>query len=323
MTEGHIRLIVPEVGRAELENVAAVLESGYLTQGPVVVAFEASVAAYVGASHAIATTSATTALHLALAALGVGPGDEVIVPDFTFPATANVVVQLGARPVLVDVNVETFNVDPAAVKRAVGPRTRAIMPVHAFGLMAPLESVVEIARDHGIPVIEDAACALGATRAEVKAGTGGTAGCFSFHPRKAITTGEGGMIVTDDAGLAERARAMRTHGGRRIEGRFCVRRRRLQLQAQRHPRGDRAPQMDRLDAIIAGRRERASGYDELLDGVAGVSRPASSPGHIYQSYVVMLDSSVERDAVIKQMTQANIETTLGTYAAVDDAALRL
>lgn len=314
MTEDHIRLIVPEVGRAELEGVAAVLESGYLTQGPVVAAFEASVASYVKASHAIATTSATTALHLALAALGVGPGDEVIVPDFTFPATANVVVQLGARPVLVDVDLQTFNVDPDAVMRATGPRTRAIMPVHAFGLMAPIEAVIELARDQGIPVVEDAACALGATRGEAMAGTSGTAGCFSFHPRKAITTGEGGMIVTDDDQLAERARAMRTHGGRRVEGRFAFDDVGFNYRLSDILAAIGLAQMDRLDAIIAGRRERAARYDELLDGVDGVSRPASTPGHIYQSYVVMLNSNIDRDTVIKQIAEANIETTLGTYA---------
>src|SRR5262245_40904082 len=205
-----IAISKPLTGDEEWHAVREPLVSGWLTQGPKVAAFERGFAELCGTKHALATTSCTTGLHLALAALGIGPGDEVIIPAFTWVATANVVIHCGATPVLVDVDGTTFNIDPARIAAAVTPRTRAVMPVHQFGLCADWDAIAAAAP--GIPLIEDAACAAGATYRGRPAGTLGMAAAFSFHPRKVITTGEGGMLTTDDDHTAERARALRSHG---------------------------------------------------------------------------------------------------------------
>ena len=199
-----VRLARPDVGEEELAEVAAVLETGQLTMGPKVAELEAELARACGTEHAVVVSSGTAALHLAVLALGIGPGDEVIVPAYTFPATANVVALAGAKPVLVDVDPETFNLDPAKVE--VTPRTKAILPVHLFGRPARLEELPDAT------LLEDAAGALGAQRRGRACGGLGAAGCLSFHPRKIVTTGEGGAVTTNDAELAERVRSARHHG---------------------------------------------------------------------------------------------------------------
>jgi Predicted pyridoxal phosphate-dependent enzyme apparently involved in regulation of cell wall biogenesis len=203
----------PSLGSAEREAVIKVLDSGWLTTGARTAAFETAFAAYVGASHAVAVNSATAALHLAMEGLNIGRGDEVIVPTYTFAASAETVLYLGARPVLVDVDERTANVDPAAVAAALGPRTRAVEVVHFAGLPADLPAVLTAAGT--IPIIEDTAHAFPSPISALGgrfAGTVGRAGAFSFYATKTITTGEGGMLATDDAALADRARTMRLHG---------------------------------------------------------------------------------------------------------------
>jgi perosamine synthetase len=311
-----VRLNVPLVGAEELELVSEVLDSGYLTQGPKAAEFERLITERIGAESGFATSSATTGLHLALHALGVQPGDEVIVPDFSFPATANAVIQQGAIPVFVDIRLDTFNLDADLLERAITPRTRAIMPVHAFGLTADMSAISEIAARHGLPVIEDAACALGATHRGREAGTLGTAGVFSFHPRKIITTGEGGLISTSDPELAQRIAVLRSHGAIRgshymsfIDAGFNYR-----LSDVHAAIG--IGQMGKLEHILQRRRALADVYDGLLADVPGVTAPSAPEGdvHSYQSYVVLLDADVDRDAVIDRMKEADIETTLGTYS---------
>src|SRR5438874_2482832 len=194
----NIPLTKPYFGEEERRAVAEPLDMGWVIQGPKVAEFERLFAAYTGAPFALATTSCTTALHLALVALGVGPGDEVIVPAFTWVATANVVEMQGARPVFVDIELATFNIDAAQIAQAITPRTKVIMPVSLFGISAPMQPILENARRYDLKVVEDAACALGAWYGDHHAGTLADLGCFSFHPRKAITTGEGGMVITAD-----------------------------------------------------------------------------------------------------------------------------
>jgi dTDP-4-amino-4,6-dideoxygalactose transaminase len=311
-----IRLALPLIDADELREVEGVLASGYLTQGPKVAEFERLMAGLVGTRHAFAMTSATTALHLSLVALGIGQGDEVIVPDFTFPATANVVVQQGARPIMTDVNLATFTMSPDDLASRITSRTRAIIPVHAFGLAADMDPILSIAREHGIPIVEDAACAIGSTYYDRRVGAMGTLGCFSFHPRKAITTGEGGLITTDDDALADRIRVLRSHGAVRENGRFTFLSAGFNYRLSDILAAVGVAQFRKLSSIIGSKRALADRYRALLEGVDGITVPAEPAwgGHVYQSFVVLLDDRISRDGVIDSMRMAGIETTLGTYA---------
>jgi len=306
MSDGRpdIRLGWPDVGERELAEVAEVLESGMLTMGPKVGEFEAQLAAACEVEHALAVSSGTAALHLAVLALGLEAGDEVLVPAYTFPATANVVALAGLRPVLVDVDPETMNIDVGKVD--VGPRTKAVLAVHLFGRPAPVEQLPD-----GLLVLEDAAGALGARRNGRACGGLGLLGCLSFHPRKIVTTGEGGAVTTNDAGIAESVAAMRNHGWRslappdlpapglnyRISDVLCA---------------VGIPQMDRLGELLAARTRIAAGYSERLRDLP-VLLPAADAGdvHGWQAYVLQLDN---RDQVLAELRAQGIEAQIGTYA---------
>ena len=209
-----IPIAQPLMGEEEKRAVIAVLESGMLAQGPKVEEFEKAFAALWGVRHAVATSSGTTALHVALLAHGVGPGDEVITSPFTFISSANSILFVGARPVFVDIDESSFNIDPSLIEARITPRTRALLPVHLFGNPCDMEAIMAIAARHGLIVIEDAAQAHGASIQGRKVGSFGT-GCFSFYPTKNMTTAEGGMVTTDDDQVAEKARLLRSHGMRK------------------------------------------------------------------------------------------------------------
>ena len=307
-----LRLADPRFGQDALDAVAEVLASGRLTQGPKVAAFEEAVAAYCGVPHAVATTSATTALHLTLAALDVGPGDEVVVPDFTYPATGNAVLQTGADVRLVEVDLRTYNVDPNALSDAISERTKAVIAVDLFGLPSDYGAI----DTGGIPLICDAACALGAEWDGRRCGSIGAAACFSFHPRKVLTTGEGGMVTTADDALAARMRRLVNHGTERdgwrsifVEPGFNYRLSELQAALG-------LVQVPRHDEVVARRRELAARLTELLGGIDGIEPPYEPPGarHSYQAYVGVLAEGVDRDALIAALGARGIEATLGTYA---------
>jgi len=296
-------------------DLRRIVDSGVLTTGEYVEGFEADVAARVGATHAMATTSATTALHLVLAAAGVESGDEVLVSDFTFPASGNAIAQCGAVPVLVDCLPGSFLLDVADAAARVTARTRALMVVDPFGQPADLAAANILADQNDLVLIEDAACALGASRDGHKSGSWPGAACFSFHPRKVITTGEGGMVATSDHALAQRMRLLRSHGGARAT---------LGMRFESHGFNYRMSeiqaalgraQMRRLDEILDGRRAAAQIYMQLLEPLPYVSLPArNSPGATFQSFVVLLEDSIDRNALVASMRRADIETTLGTYA---------
>jgi dTDP-4-amino-4,6-dideoxygalactose transaminase len=311
-----IRLTIPEIGEAEIQAVTTVLRSGYLVQGEQVREFERLVAEYVGVRHAVAVSSGTAALHLALLALGVGPGDEVIVPDFTFPATASVVELVGAIPVLVDIDLATFNIDVTQILPAITRRTKAIMPVHLFGQPADMEPILHIAQEHGLFVIEDAACALGAEYRGCRCGAMGLVGCFSFHPRKAITTGEGGMVVTNDDSVAERVRQWRNHGIVTIDGHNHFGLAGFNYRMTDFQGALGVVQMGRLEGIIARRMELAELYHQALAGTTVVMRPVAMNGmrHIWQSYVILIEEGAERDGLLRTLRAQGIEATIGTYA---------
>ena len=293
----------------EIQSVLEPLRSGWLVQGPKVREFEAAWSAFTGAEHSIAVTSCTTALHLSLAALGFGPGDEAIVPAFTWISTANVVEHLGGRVVFGDIDLATFNIDPAGIEALITPRTKAILPVHLFGLTAEMEAINAIARRHGLWVVEDAACGFGATVRGRHVGTLGNTGCFSFHPRKAITTGEGGMITTNDAHLAEKLRRLRDHGAamsdlqRHLGARPYLladhpeagyNQRMTDLQAALG-----ASQMQRAQAIVAERRELAATYDAAFASLEWLQTPVAPAGyrHGYQSYPCLFEPEQVRQAL--------------------------
>jgi dTDP-4-amino-4,6-dideoxygalactose transaminase len=293
-----------------------------LVQGERVSQFEAALATYAGGGRAIAVSSGTAALHLALLALEVGPGDEVVVANFTFPATANVVELVGARPVLVDIQLGTFNVNAGKVAAAITSRTKAIIVVHEFGLMADMVPINAIAREYGIPVIEDAACALGAAQYMdgrwVSAGGAGTIACFSFHPRKSITTGEGGALVTKDAALAERLGQLRNHGLRKTaDGNFDIPSPGLNYRLTEIQGAMGVVQLGRLEQMLAERAALASLYDQSFAGGAkNLLLPHQPEGrkHSYQSYVVVLPAGCDRESVIQGLKRAGIEAVRGAYA---------
>jgi len=301
-----VRLAWPDVGDEELAEIAGVLDSGQLTMGPKVEELEELLAAAAGAEHAVAVSSGTAALHVAVLALGIGPGDEVLVPAYTFPATANVVALAGGTPVLADVDPVTMNLDPEDTARRVTPRTKAILAVHLFGRPARLEELPEL------PLLEDAAGALGASHRGRPCGALGLVGCFSFHPRKIVTTGEGGAVTTNDAELAERMRSLRHHGwspsaryddmpeggyNYRLSDVLCA----LGI-----------PQLRRLDELLAARERVAAGYAERLAGL-DVVLPEADPGdrHGLQAYVIQLD---RRDEVMESLRAQGIQCQIGTYA---------
>ena len=311
-----IRLNVPFTDQRELEEIAAVLSTGYLTQGPKTAQFERLIADYLGCKYAFAMSSCTTALHLSLVILNVQEGDEVLVPDFTFPATANVVVQLGATPILVDIDLDTYTLNVQDLRKKITSRTRAIIPVHTFGCSADMDPVLKIAQDNRIPIIEDAACAIGTTYHGRFCGAMGDLGCFSFHPRKVITTGEGGMITTNNPALAERIQLLRNHGGVRADNRYEYQEAGFNYRLSDIQGAMGVAQMEKLPTLIERKRLLAYKLKEKLTEVPGIRTPAepSWGGHIYQSFVILVDENLDRDQIILGLHKRNIETTLGTYA---------
>ncbi len=321
----------------DLKAILDPLKSGWVVQGPHVAEFESKWSEYTGAPHSIAVSNCTTALHLSLAACGIKAGDEVIVPSFTWIATANAVEYLGAKPVLCDVETETFNIDPSKIEALITSKTKAIIPVHLFGLSAEIDEILQIAKNHDLVVIEDAACGFGAKFKGKHVGNFGTTGCFSFHPRKAITTGEGGMIITADADLAEKLRSMRDHGAaisdhQRHTGSkpyllpefpyLGYNYRMTDIQASIG-----SSQMNRAEEIHEKRSAIADKYDELIESVDWLKKPFRNEDfeHGFQAYVCMyspeeismknIDSINEsRNAFMDYLQQNGISTRPGTHA---------
>jgi perosamine synthetase len=312
-----IRLTVPSIDEDDLDAVCEVLRSGYLIQGPRVAQFESLVAKYAGTQHAVAVANGTAALHLALLSLGVDPGDRVAVAAYSWPATANVIVLCGAEPLFIDVDSETYNLCPQDLERKlVATPVKAILPVHAHGGMADMREVLRIATQFNVPVIEDAACALGSSLDGRMAGTWGRLGCFSFHPRKAITTGEGGMVITDDASLAQKVRVLRNHGldPTAPAPDFIAAGYNLRMTDFQAALG--ISQMGKLERIIASRQAAAARYDRLLV-TSEIRAPRALKGsrHVYQSYTALLpaQAAARRGEIIGRLRSLGIETTIGTY----------
>ena len=322
---------------AEIESVLGPLHSGWLVQGPKVREFEEKWSVFTGAKHSIAVTSCTTGLHLSLAALGFGPGGEAIVPAFTWIATANVIEHLGGTVVFCDIDLKTFNLDAKQLEGNITPRTKAILPVHLFGLAADMTAISAIARKHKLWVVEDAACGFGSRYHKQHVGTFGDTGCFSFHPRKAITTGEGGMITTQNDALAEKLRRLRDHGAamsdlqRHLGPRPYLladhpdagyNQRMTDIQAALG-----AAQMERATEIIQERQRLAERYDAAFAGLPWLRIPAHVDGceHGYQSYPCLFQPepitsesipriNKARNAWMDELQHAGISTRPATHA---------
>lgn len=302
-----IHLARPLVEEDDRQAVLAVLDSGMLVQGARVAAFEEALAEVIGVRHVIAVSSGTAALHLALLALDVGPGSRVAVPAYSWPATANVVAAVGATPVFVDIDVETYALRPDRLEEA--GKVDVVLPVHPFGQMADLSALA------GSPaLVEDAACALGARRDGRSAGSVGRAGCFSFHPRKAITTCEGGALSTDDDDLADRLRAWRNHGlqAGASTPEFVLPGLNYRLTEMQAALG--VTQLGKLDRILATRRAQAAAYTALLEStdIAAPVVPAGSEP-VHQSYVVLLPEGTPPGDVIAHTRAHGVETQIGTW----------
>jgi perosamine synthetase len=326
-TSLRIPLTAPTIGEEEEQAVLDVLRSGWLVQGRRVADFERRVADYCGARHGIATTNCTTALQLALQQLNLRPGDEVVVPSFTFVASVNAVVHAGGTPRLTDVDARTWNIDTSVLESAISRRTRAIMPVDQFGLAADLHIVHQIADRHRLAVIEDAAPALGAAIGAKRVGSLSPVTCFSFHPRKTITTAEGGMIVTNSDDVAARARMMRSHAAsvsdlsrhqahgivieKYDDSGFNFR------MSDLHAAVGLA-QMDRLDALISRRRSLAQAYNLAFSGLESIETPFEPTDytHTYQTYCIVITDAcrLTRNEAMQALLDRGIATRRGCMA---------
>ena len=322
---GHIPLSKPYFESDELEEIKKVLDSGWVSQGPKVKEFEEGIAKYLGVKYAIAVTNCTAALHLANLSTGISSGDEVLVADYTFPATGHSVCYCDATPVFVDIDLRTYNIDPKKIEAQITDKTKAIIPVHTFGQSADMDKILKIAHDHNLFVIEDAACALGAQYKNRFTGSIGDVGCFSFHARKGITTGEGGMVVTNDKKIADQVRHLSVFGMKKTQA--CEKNSEFAIPeffdlGYNYKMSDITAavgiaQMRKIERIIAKKRELARLYDEQLESFDLIEKPFVDPHnkHIFQSYVILLDDTISRNLVIERLLKRGIQTQIGTYAS--------
>ena len=317
----------PEFGEEEISALRKVLDSGWVTQGPATAQFEKTFARRHLVDHALACTSCTAALHLSVLALGMGPGDELVVPAFTWVTSAHCAEYVGARVAFCDIDPETFNIDPQAAAAATNARTRAILPVHLFGLPADMDAINALAKKHSVAVIEDAACATGSTYKGRPVGGLGDLGCFSFHPRKVVTTGEGGMVTSNRIDLADRVANLRNHGANRSlspqnpkpyqMGVFDQLGFNLRLSDIQAAVG--LAQMERLEKLLQHRRAMAQGYHERLKSIDWLRLPhqvSADYGHTYQSYVIWVreHAPLPRNTLMEHLGARRIQTRPGTMA---------
>jgi perosamine synthetase len=324
----NVPIARPSFGQLEEEAVIEVLRSGWVSQGPRVAEFERQFAEYTGAAYAVAVSSCTTALHLALIATGIKPGDEVICPSLSFIATANAIAYAEATPVFVDIDRSTYNLDPSRIEEAITPRTKAILLVHQIGLPSPIDEIQVIASRHGLVLVEDAACAIGSEYRGQRIGRPHTSmACFSFHPRKILTTAEGGMLTTNDEEMAARVRRLRQHAmtvsdlARHSSSKVVIEHydeigynyRMTDLQA-----AIGLVQLQRLDKMLSRRRELAQRYSQRLSNLGWIVPPhePSDSRHNFQSYMARLTNNtpLTRDALMQELLDHGVASRRGIMA---------
>lgn len=320
-----IPLAKPYFDSEELDEIKAVLDSGWVSQGPKVKEFENNVVEYLGVKYAVAVTNCTAALHLSLLSMGIKEDDEVLVADYTFPATGHSVLYCRAKPVFCDIDPKTYNIDPSLIEDKITDRTKAIIPVHTFGQPVEIDEIMKIAKDYDLKVIEDAACAFGAKYNNDYAGTIGDIGCFSFHARKGITTGEGGMVVTNNKNIADIIRNLSVFGAtsawdREKSNKFTVPE--FTEVGYNYKMSDvtaaiGVAQLQKIDKIIERKRELANYWDDKLQEMEFIESPYVNENvmHIYQSYVVLVDRRINRNNLIEKLLEKGIQTQIGTYAS--------
>ncbi len=308
----YIPLMVPDIQESDIEALVDVLRSGKLVQGLKVEELEIGICKLTGSKHAIAVSNGTASLHLALVALGIGKGDEVIIPAFSYIATANAIELVGATPIFVDIDLATFNINKSVIEKAITTRTKAIMPVHEFGLVSEMNEILAIAKKHQLFIIEDAACALGATENEKHAGTFGDVGSFSFHPRKAITGGEGGVLVTDNEELAAKLRILRNHGIEIQNGKMEFVLPGFNYRMTDFQAALISNQLKRLPQILETKSKYAARYqNDLKSDKISVPRAPMNKKHTWQTFHVLLNASINRDAFVSLLNQNNIGSNYG------------
>lgn len=311
-TKPFIPLMIPDIQQQDIDAVTEVLQSGMLIQGKKVEALEEQIAAYLGVKHAIAVSNGTATLHLALLVLGIGPGDEVIVPALSYIATANVVELVGATPIFVDVEPRTFNIDPELIEQKITSKTKAIIPVHEFGLACRMEEILSLSKKYKLAVIEDAACALGAKSGASYAGTQGDLGSFSFHPRKAITSGEGGLLVTNNDEIAQKIRVLRNHGIEYTNGKMDFVSAGFNYRMTDIQAALVLSQFQRFDQILSYKQKLAAIYfDELQDSDFILPAVPENQFHTWQSFHILVPEKIDRDKLIDDMKQLGVGVNLG------------
>ncbi len=307
-----IPLMVPDIQQQDIDAVVNVLKSGMLVQGTNVEALETTISDLLNAKHAIAVSNGTASLHLALVAMGIGKGDEVIVPAFSYIATANVVELVGATPVFVDIKLDSFNINAELIERAITSKTKAVIPVHEFGLACDISAIQQIAKKHNLKIIEDAACALGATENKKYVGTFGDVGSFSFHPRKAITSGEGGILVTNDDELAKKLRILRNHGIEMQNGKMEFVLAGFNYRMTDFQAAMLNSQIKRLADILKIKTEYAAIYlSELNSKKILLPSVPENKNHTWQSFHIILDDEINRDDFIQLLKENNIGSNYG------------
>lgn len=308
-----IPLMLPGINDTDIEAVANVLRSGMLVQGKSSLEFEKEIVDYLGCQHAILVSNGTASLHLALIALGIKTGDEVIVPAFSYVATANVVELVGATPVFVDVSIDDFNIDISQIENHITKRTKAIMPVHEFGIASNMDVIISLAQKHNLKIIEDAACALGAKYNRKFVGTFGDIGSFSLHPRKSITSGEGGIITTNDDAIADKIKLLRNHGQRTVNGEMIFEEAGFNYRLTDFQAALAQSQFSRIEKIIALKEKIAHQYFTGLKENKKLKLPKTylNKNHTWQTFHVVLDNSINRNELIKRLREKNIGTNYG------------